>query len=132
MSIVLKKIKWPAILLLGVMAIIFYPRFEAYLVRLPFEPEGWAVESDGSYPNRLRMVDDLMDHHLQIGMSFDSIVQLLGQPEYWTDRNEPGKQYFLVEEHYSGLIGIDPDYWDLILVHLDDNKRLTGFERVRL
>ena len=124
-----KRVKWLIVITCFILIYWFHPQIDVFLGRTSFKPEGWAEEFDGFYPNRLYMVDDLMENHLSIGMHIDSIISKLGRPQNFHLDQKSNKKYFLVEEHYRW--NIDPDYWDVIQVELDANNRALSFERIR-
>jgi hypothetical protein len=50
-----------------------------------FDRSTWNERDDIFYANRERMVRDLMDNHLHIGMSYAELTELIGKPENYAN-----------------------------------------------
>lgn len=50
-----------------------------------FEKASWNEKDDMFYSNREKMVKDLMGNHLKIGMNYDEVIELLGNPENYAN-----------------------------------------------
>lgn len=48
---------------------------------MEFDEERWNEMNDMFYTNREKMVRDLMENHLKTGMTYNDIIELLGQHE---------------------------------------------------
>ena len=49
--------------------------------QMKFDRQQWNERSDLFYKNREAMVNDLIENHLQKGMTYNEVKELLGQPE---------------------------------------------------
>lgn len=63
-----------------------------------FDPVRWAVQEDGDHPYRAAMLDDFMASYKLNGVSNDSCLHLLGQP----DRTQEGHLYYRVSQERIG------------------------------
>ena len=50
-----------------------------------FDKTTWNVKNDMFFANREKMVKDLMKNHLKKGMTYEKVIDLLGQSENYQD-----------------------------------------------
>jgi hypothetical protein len=73
-----------------------------------FDKSAWGEKGDlGIYPNRDEMLKDLMNNHQLKGLTYRQLVDLLGEPENYSDA-EPNVAYYNVVTDYGR--DIDPVY----------------------
>ncbi|TDH26900.1 hypothetical protein EXU57_08830 [Segetibacter sp. 3557_3] len=73
-----------------------------------FEKSAWNEKGDlGIYPNRDKMLKDIMNNHRLRGLTYTQLVELLGEPEDYSDVN-PNTVYYNVVTEYGR--DIDPVY----------------------
>ena len=70
-----------------------------------FTKELWNKKEDVYYEHRKYIVDDLIENHLKIGMSYDKVIRVLGQPEVYS-QNEDYRLVYEVEIDHAW--NIDP------------------------
>lgn len=59
------------------------------------------------YKNRKHMIKDVMENHLAIGMSYNKMIEIIGNPEYLAPNSLPDNQIkYTVEDEYGW--DIDP------------------------
>ncbi len=99
--------------------------------QIKFDKEKWLQADDlMTFPNRSYMVDDLIKNRNFKGKNLNSVVNLLGQPQYALDSGmEIG---YKIEEDFGS--DIDPVYTKTLLVHFDkdttvDTIRLKEWEK---
>ncbi|MFC7772977.1 hypothetical protein [Flavobacterium sp. GCM10027622] len=63
-----------------------------------FNKAGWEERIDGFYTNREQMVDDIIKNYLHKGMSYDKIINLLGEPENYEDTEPNTMQYEIMKD----------------------------------
>jgi hypothetical protein len=92
-----------------------------YLQRRPFDTEGW--RNPQSDHDRLRMVDDLVDNVLKVGMSAEEVEELLGP--------KPETSYFRRWDlvYHLGMqrsfFAIDSEW---LVIRLDAEGKVTEFK----
>jgi len=104
------------------------PAIEDQWHRRDFEAEVWRrnTSSNGMWPIRLTMVDDLLARHPLKGLSRDSVERLLGPrdvSEYW-------RQWDLVYRlgPERGLFRMDSEW---LVLRLGSDRRVTDYQIVR-
>tara|TARA_R110002072_G_C7729652_1_gene515643 strand:- start:310 stop:699 length:390 start_codon:yes stop_codon:yes gene_type:complete len=96
-----------------------------YFRRRPFDSEVWRVPP-GWKEDRLRMVDDLLDKKLLVGMTRPEVDALLG-PETETSKfNSWDLVYWLGMER--GILAIDSEW---LVVRFDTKGKVSDFKIVR-
>ena len=88
-----------------------YPVASEYANRLPFNSSRWKAGKaiDPLWPDRLRMVDHLLDMHSLVGITRSQVVVLLGQPDDTEYFRAPNTMvYFLGPER--GAFRIDSEW----------------------
>ncbi|HUC82910.1 MAG TPA: hypothetical protein VMR70_18525 [Flavisolibacter sp.] len=64
-----------------------------------FQEEAWNEKGDlGIYPNREKMLKDLMSHHQLIGLNYKQLIKLLGEPEKFSDKEPITATYNIVTD----------------------------------
>ena len=74
---------------------------------IKFNKSDWSKSSDGFYLNRDKMITDLTSNHKLIGLSKIQLLELLGEPENYSDA-EPNSIYYNIVTDYG--VNIDPVY----------------------
>lgn len=73
-----------------------------------FEKMGWNQKGDlNSYPNREKMLNDLMENHKIKGLKYSELVNLLGEPEI-NKTSESLTAFYNIQTEYGS--DIDPVY----------------------
>ena len=89
-----------------------------------FDKSAWIEKGDlGIYPNRDRMLKDLVQNHQLIGLSYKQLVELLGEPENYSGA-EPNVAYYNVLTHYGR--DIDPVYIKNLQVKFNSDSIVTN------
>lgn len=82
-----------------------------------FEKSGWNQKGDlNSYPNRERMLNDLMENYKIKGLKYSELVNLLGEPEIETTSKSISANYNIVTDYGSD---IDPVYVKTLVISLN-------------
>ena len=75
---------------------------------IKFEEKGWNEKADlNSYPNRQKMLNDLMKNHKIKGLKFSELKNLLGKPKI-KNTSESITAFYNIETEYGN--DIDPVY----------------------
>ena len=54
-----------------------------------FDKSAWKERGDlNIYPNRDKMLEDLMNHHQLKGLTYKQVIELLGEPEKYSDEKQ--------------------------------------------
>lgn len=73
-----------------------------------FDQIAWSEKGDlGIYPNREKMLEDLMNNHKLKGLTYKQLIDMLGEPEKYSDE-EPNTATYNIVTDYGG--NIDPVY----------------------
>ncbi len=96
---------------------------------LVFDSKKWKSDKIGHKNLRLKMVKDLVDSELLIGIKLDSVVELLGG-EYYPQKSElNNKVSFTIKESYG--FDIDPKYCSHLIIETDiSTKRVLKVEYI--
>lgn len=74
----------------------------------PFDKSAWKEKGDlNIYPNRDKMLDDLMNHHQLKGLTYKQLIDLLGEPEKYSDEKPNSVTYNIAIDYGRD---IDPVY----------------------
>src|SRR5258708_2572527 len=71
-----------------------------------FDKVKWTKEFDGSYPERDKMLDDLLNNQKLNGLRYWQLIDLLGKPEH--DKGDSCVYYYQIIVDYGR--DIDPVY----------------------
>jgi len=86
----------------------------------------WLEHSDiEQYPNRNRMVNDLMSNHKLKGLSYKQITDLIGEPEK-NITGENNEIYYQILTEYGS--DIDPVHTKTLILILDNDSTITDFK----
>ena len=121
MSIV-KKVIGIGMLLgtLGVMGMLWFSN--SLPTRSSFDRSLWLSNNTYTMNNpRFRMVEDLMSHHVRIGMSRQQVVTLLGEPTGESFISAQGVYFYILGTEYS-----DPSF---LCVKFDPQERVLNVSR---
>ena len=80
--------------------------FYSCQVNEKFDKNEWQIEETGFYPNRSKMLNDLLKNHQLRGLSYKQLIDSLGNPENYSDA-EPNTVYYNIVTEYGQ---IDPVY----------------------
>lgn len=73
-----------------------------------FDKMAWNEKGDlGTYPNRKKMLKDLLNNYQLKGLTYKQLIDLLGEPETYSDE-EPNTATYNIVTDYGG--DIDPVY----------------------
>ena len=67
--------------------------------QLDFEKSKWNESVDGFYKFRELMANDLMENHLEKGMTYQELTDLIGEPENFANLKENSIGYTLMEDY---------------------------------
>jgi len=88
-----------------------------------FEKAAWSERGDlGIYPNREKMLKDLINHRQLIGLSYKKIIELLGEPEKYSDEKQNTATYNIVTDYERD---IDPVYIKNLEVKFSSDSIVT-------
>ena len=113
---------------LAVAALFLSPVFDEYRHRRTFDAAAWRRHEakEVMWPDRLAMIDDLMERHALRGLSRDSVERLLGPGDSTASWGEWDLVYLLGPER--GLIRIDSEW---LVVDFDAHGRVREYRLVR-
>ena len=90
-----------------------------------FEKIGWNKKGDlNSYPNREKMLNDLMENYKIQGLNYAELVNLLGEPENYSD-DDAGVIYYNIITDYGS--NIDPVCVKNLKIKLDKNQKVERY-----
>ena len=93
--------------------------------QLDFEKSRWNESVDGFYKYRESMAKDLMENHLEIGMTFHQLTDLIGQPENFANLKENTIGYTLMEDYGRD---IDPVETKTLMIELTVDSLVQNFK----
>ena len=102
------------------------PAYKDYTNRMEFDSRTWKHHNTSKQePQRIRMIDSLLEHKDLIGMHYSDIIDLLGQPEDTAYFKNWDMVYWLGPER--GYISIDSEW---LVLRYDQNKTITEYRVV--
>jgi hypothetical protein len=72
-------------LLNGFLILFIFLLFSCGIEDKKFDKTTWNEKNDMFFANREKMVKDLMENHLKKGMTYEEVIDLLGQTESYQD-----------------------------------------------
>ena len=66
---------------------------------MEFDKSKWNERFDGFYEYRENMVQDLMENHLEKGMEFKKVIELLGEPGNYQNKKENEITYEIMVDY---------------------------------
>jgi hypothetical protein len=66
---------------------------------IEFEKSKWNESFDGFYECRENMVSDLIENHLQKGMTYKHLIDLIGKPENFANLKKNTIGYIIMEDY---------------------------------
>ncbi len=92
---------------------------------IKFNKVDWLKSSDGFYLNRDKMINDLTLNHKLIGLSKIELVELLGEPENYSNV-EPNSIYYNIVTDYG--FDIDPVYIKNLKIEFNQSNQVKSFK----
>ncbi|TLF45291.1 hypothetical protein [Maribacter aurantiacus] len=92
---------------------------------MKFEKSNWNKSFDGFYEYRENMVQDVMENHLKKGMKLKKVIELLGKPSNYQNKND----YEIIYEitvNYGW--NIDPIEVKELYIEFDKDSTITNFK----
>ena len=92
---------------------------------ITFDKELWSVSIDGFYEHREKMITDILENRLSKGMTYQSVIDLLGKPANFAnlDSNEIGYEVF-VDYGWD----IDPVETKTLLINFSSDSTISDFK----
>ncbi|MFN8713854.1 MAG: hypothetical protein ACK5Z2_13490 [Bacteroidota bacterium] len=93
---------------------------------IPFDKAGWIIQNDtGLYPNRDRMLDDLIKNQQLKGLTYRQLIDKIGEPEKNVTGDSNTIYYNIITDYGSD---IDPIYTKTFAVKFDGDSIVTDFK----
>lgn len=89
-----------------------------------FDKTAWNKRTDMFYDNRNKMIDDLMENHLQKGMTLKSVIEMLGNHDNYSDLDSNTIGYEIYVDYGWD---IDPVETKTLLIEFSKDSTITGF-----
>jgi outer membrane protein assembly factor BamE (lipoprotein component of BamABCDE complex) len=84
---------------------------------IPFDKAGWTIQNDtGLYPNRDRMLDDLIKNQQLKGLTYRQLIDKIGEPEKNLTGDSNTIYYNIITDYGSD---IDPVYNKTLAIKFD-------------
>tara|TARA_Y100000034_G_scaffold132010_1_gene194011 strand:+ start:4947 stop:5345 length:399 start_codon:yes stop_codon:yes gene_type:complete len=93
--------------------------------QMEFEKSKWNERFDGFYEYRENMVQDLMENHLEKGMEFKRVIELLGEPGNYQNKKENEITYEIMVDYGWN---IDPMEGKELYIEFDKDSTVTNFK----
>ena len=93
--------------------------------QMEFEQSKWNKSFDGFYEYRENMVQDLMENHLEKGMEFKKVIELLGEPGNYQNKKENEITYEIMVDYGWN---IDPMEGKELYIEFDKDSTVTDFK----
>ncbi len=93
--------------------------------QMEFEKYKWNERFDGFYEYRENMVQDLMENHLEKGMEFKRVIELLGEPGNYQNKKENEITYEIMVDYGWN---IDPMEGKELYIEFDKDSTVTNFK----
>lgn len=78
-----------------------------------FNWDGWTEKEDGFYTKRELMINDVIEHKLKAAMTYDEIINLLGNPDYDSFDRDREIHYEILEKYGWNIDPEEIKYLDL-------------------
>ncbi|TYZ08307.1 hypothetical protein FY528_12690 [Hymenobacter lutimineralis] len=94
---------------------------------LKFDKESWTVYNDGegTYPYRERMLSDWVKHHQLTGLTYEQLVDSIGEPSNYGQDDDTIIQYLIFEGFESD---IDPVHGKTLDLTLGPDSVVTAYK----
>jgi hypothetical protein len=92
--------------------------------QLDFEKSKWNESVDGFYEYRESMAKDLMENHLEKGITYQQLTDLIGEPENFANLKENTIGYTLMENYGWD---IDPVETKTLMIELTADSLVQDF-----
>lgn len=93
--------------------------------RTEFNKEKWNDKVDITYTNRDAMLHDLTTNYKLVGLSYNQLTELLGNPQNYGHADSTELYYTVVEDYGWD---IDPVYMKYLVFTIDQDSVVTNFE----
>jgi len=93
----------------------------------PFSIEDWNYKEDIIYAKRKFLVDDLISNRIYKGLSYNSVINLLGEPENYTGTENTIE--YEIEEIYGS--DIDPIKGSYLAITFNPDSTVIAVEQVK-
>lgn len=113
-------------ILLGlIIFILLFTLFSCNSTERKFNKSRWNDRIDGFYTNREQMVNDVIKNHLQKGMSYGKILNLLGEPENYTNAESNTMQYNIMVDFGWD---VDPIETKTLILRISNDSTYLGYK----
>jgi outer membrane protein assembly factor BamE (lipoprotein component of BamABCDE complex) len=94
--------------------------------KIPFDKAGWTIQGDlGLYPNRDKMLDDLIKNQNLKGLTYRQLIDKIGEPE----KNEVGDSNTIFYDIVTDFgHDIDPVFIKSLEIKFDKDSIVTDFK----
>lgn len=92
---------------------------------MEFDKSKWNERFDGFYEYRENMVQDLMENHLEKGMELKKVVELLGEPGNYHNKEENEIIYEIMVDYGWN---IDPMEGKELHIEFDKDSMITNYK----
>ena len=93
--------------------------------QIEFDQSKWNMSVDGFYQFREVMVKDLMENHLEKGMTYKQLTDLIGKPENFANIETNTIGYTIMEDYGWD---IDPVETKTLLIELTTDSLIQKFK----
>ncbi|MCW1147591.1 hypothetical protein [Flavobacterium lacisediminis] len=90
-----------------------------------FDKSTWNLRDDITYSNRESMVADLIENHLQEGMTYKELIDLLGKPENYSDIKQNTVAYEIMVDYGWN---IDPVAGKTLLIEMTNDSLVKNIK----
>ena len=92
---------------------------------IKFDKSKWNESFDGFYKYRENMVSDLIDNHLQKGMTYKQVIDLIGKPENFGNLKNNTIGYTIMEDYGWD---IDPVETKTLIIEITKDSLVKNFK----
>ena len=90
-----------------------------------FNSKDWKTQMDGTYPYREFMVSDLLKNHLDTGMKYEKVIDILGDP-VWNKDSLSNKIWYEILIDYG--FDIDPVSGEDLVLTFNQDSTLRDYK----
>lgn len=92
---------------------------------IKFDAQKWTKEIDGFYEYRENMVNDLIENHLNKGMTYTEMTNLIGEPEKYGEPEKNIVAYGIMEDYGWD---IDPVETKVLFIEFTNDSLIKNIE----